>query len=318
MQLVYPKGDYDLRKYSYLFDESANTDFTTVPQLIEVLRNVRATPSSVSDNNVVLHEMCGIVDNPTNSATQRLYLTRVGFVGGIPDFSTPLKFLQTFVPTVLGTGQRTTNADNVDPPVRSGLSGQTVFPKVNGATQFQGMTCMCPSKVGSQSIGVLNYTFTPQSSFIERVIGGSSGGSLTQRRANFGTTSANTQYNTTLMSYTGSESGFGKGLNMTQAGVAGQSGFSWAYNTVDGGRAGSPQRQNTTDPNVPYVDAQLTKDAATIQLTKGLVVYWSPDTVFCIKLAPTDFSFPATVPGEVASGTMAALPSLIQKRVYDL
>lgn len=316
MQLVYPKGDYDLRKYSYLFDDAANTDFTTVPQLIEVLRNVRATPKSISGTNVVLHEMSGIVNNPAGT-TQRLYLTRVGFVGGIPDFSTPTKFLQTFAPTVLGTGQRTDNLNNIDPPVRDGSSGQIVFPMLS-ATQFQGITCLYPTKVGSQSIGTMTYTFTPMSSFIQRGFGGQSGGSVTQRRANFGTSATTNQYNTTLMSYDSSESGFGKGLNMNQAQAAGLTGFSWAYNSVDGNRAGAPARQNSTDPNVPYVEAAMTKDAATIQLTKGLVVYWSPDTVFCIKLGSSDFSFPATAPGEVASGTMAELPKPIQQRVFDL
>lgn len=316
MQLVYPKGDYDLRKYSYLFDEAANTDFTTVPQLIEVLRNVRATPRSIDGNNIVLHEMGGIIDNPGGSS-QRMYLTRIGFVGGIPDFSTPLKFLQTFVPTVIGTGQRTDNLNNIDPPVRTSENGQVVFPLVS-ATQFQGMTCLFATKFGSQLINSLNYGFAPMSSFIQRAFGGSFGGSLSQRRATFGTSGPTVQYSATLMSYDSSESGFGKGLTMTQTQAQGQVGFSWAYNCTDGNRSSTPTRQNNTDPNVPYASAPLTKDAAPIQLTKGLVIYWSPERVFCIKLASTDFSFPATTPGEVSSGTMATLPSPIQKRVYDL
>lgn len=316
MQLVYPKGDYDLRKYSYLFDATANTDFTTVPELIEVLRNARATPRSVSGTDVVLHEMCGIVNYPAGS-TKRLYLTRVGFVGGVPDFSTPQKFLQTFVPTIIGTGQRTDNLNNVDPPVRDGTSGQIVFPKLTSVTQFQGMTCFYPTKVGQSGIGVTSYAFTSMSSFIQK---GFAGGSMTQRRAQFGVNLATANTTQTLMTYDSSVGGVGMGLNLTQTQTSGMTGFCWAYNTFESNRASDPERQNNIDPNVPFLATSgLVLDPAQIQLTKGLAVYWSPERLFCIKLAQgTDFSFAATVPGEVASGTMVELPKILQQRVFNL
>ncbi|AQT28566.1 hypothetical protein YOLOSWAG_83 [Erwinia phage vB_EamM_Yoloswag] len=323
MQLILPKGDQDLKKYSYFFDASTNTEFTTISQLVQILRNTRSTPLKLEGDTVVMSEMLGIADNPIgNSGVQNLYLTRIGFVGVLPDFSSDREFLRTFVPTVLGTGDRTNNQNNVDAPISDETSDTQMFGlRKSDFVYSQGITCLWPTKVGTVvTSGLRGYAAPAMSSAVNKTFGGQSGGSVQHKRSEILTNAVTTTVNSTVMSYTSSESGITKALNIAQTLTTnGGVGFNWSSDVYDPTRTSPPVKQYNQLPNVPYVTAFLDKDPAPIVLVKGLSFFVTPEHLFVLKLeADVDFSFPAAYPGTSMSGTIEDFPKFAQQRVYDL
>lgn len=312
MQLIIPPGETDFRKYSYFFDAAANTDFTTVDGLIQVLRNVRTTPRSLSGDQATMHEMMGVT---TVGSSQRLYLTRIGCSGGPFDFSSTQKFVDTFLPTSLGTGQRTANAASIDPPV-AGPSSQQVFPSPGG-NYVQGMSCLSPTKVGQNTIGQVSYAFADTTSYIASA-GIQRSGSIGQTRQDIRTSTATGLTSRTLISWDSSTSRVGLYLVMTQALAADQVGFNWSAYLSGDTRAGPALKVTASDPNVPYYQATLTPESD-IVLAKGLILIANGSNLLVVKLASADFSFPATTPGQPCSGTIAALPQIVSaQRTFTL
>lgn len=314
MQLIIPQSVSDFRKYSYFFDEATSTDFTSISDLISVLRNVRSTPRTITQDTVVLNEMMGVVDSGT---TQRLYLTRIGYVGGAVDFSSDVKFVETFLPTVTGKGLRSENAGSTYPPISTSAGSQIVFPFGSG-DYVAGMTCLSPTKVGQNTIGQVSYTFTDQTTYIASA-GIQRAGGITQRRIDIRTDATPAPVTATLVSYSSSTDRVGLYLNMAQALTATSVGFNWsAFTNRTESRAGQPAKANAADPNVPFYQAALTSEGD-ITLTKGLVLVANGDNMFVIKLSSSDFSFPSTTPGKSATGTINALPDFVSnQRKFDL